>query len=121
MDLPERAAHPPHGLTGLAGLVAGRRRDENTRAGLRDGDHGNGRHRLVHGRRAAAARDLRRRGRDAEKAEVIGDAIVVAVRTDSATIRVERATDAIVAGDWAAPQRKSFVTPAATSTGVLHP
>lgn len=64
---------------------------------------------------------FRRRGRDGEKAEVVGDAIVVAVRADSATIRVERATDAIVAGDWAAPQRKSLVTPATTSTGVLHP
>jgi len=36
---------------------------------------------------------------------VLGDAIVVAVRRDSATIRVERAVDAIEPGDWAAPQR----------------
>ncbi len=36
---------------------------------------------------------------------VIGDAIVVAVRIDSATIRIERATDVIWLGDWAAPQR----------------
>jgi hypothetical protein len=64
---------------------------------------------------------FRRRGRHAEKPDVVGDAIVVAVRTDSATIRVERATDAILSGDWAAPQRQSSVAPAATSTSVLHP
>jgi hypothetical protein len=36
---------------------------------------------------------------------VIGDAVVVAVRNDSATIRVQRATDVIAMGDSAAPQR----------------
>jgi hypothetical protein len=36
---------------------------------------------------------------------VIGDAVVVAVRVDSATIRVQRATDVIALGDSAAPQR----------------
>jgi carboxypeptidase family protein len=41
------------------------------------------------------------------KRSIVGDAIVVAVRADSATIRVERATDAIQFGDWAAPQRLS--------------
>ena len=35
---------------------------------------------------------------------VVGDAVVVAVRGDSATIRVERASDAIVFGDLVAPQ-----------------
>ena len=50
---------------------------------------------------------LFRRGRSAERPDVVGDAIVVAVRTDSATIRVERVTDAISAGDWAAPQTRS--------------
>lgn len=35
---------------------------------------------------------------------VIGDAVVVAVRHDSATIRIDHATDAIESGDWAAPQ-----------------
>jgi hypothetical protein len=50
----------------------------------------------------------RRPGRDARPA-IVGDAIVVAVRNDSATIRVERATDAISAGDWAAPQGRSPV------------
>jgi hypothetical protein len=37
---------------------------------------------------------------------VVGDAVVVAVRRDSATIRVERVTDAIFFGDGAAPQRR---------------
>ncbi len=36
---------------------------------------------------------------------VVGDAVVVAVRFDSATIKVVRAIDAITTGDWAAPQR----------------
>jgi hypothetical protein len=36
---------------------------------------------------------------------IVGDAVVVAVRFDSATIRVVRAVDAITSGDWAAPQR----------------
>jgi hypothetical protein len=36
---------------------------------------------------------------------VIGDAVVVAVRLDSATIRVQNATDLIAVGDSAAPQR----------------
>ena len=45
----------------------------------------------------------RGRNRDNHPAE-IGDAVVVAVRADSATIRIERANDAIAIGDWAAPQ-----------------
>lgn len=36
--------------------------------------------------------------------ELTGDAVVVSVRADSATIRIDRVTDAISAGDWAAPQ-----------------
>jgi len=49
---------------------------------------------------------LFRRGRREQGAPlVLGDAVVVAVREDSATIRVERAVDAIEPGDWAAPQR----------------
>ncbi len=39
---------------------------------------------------------------------VVGEAVVVAVRTDSSTIRVEQSTDAIFfgeRGDWAAPHR----------------
>ena len=39
------------------------------------------------------------------KPSFVGDAVVVAVRSDSATIRVEHVTDAIFSGDWAAPQR----------------
>jgi Carboxypeptidase regulatory-like domain len=49
---------------------------------------------------------FRRQGWDASKPDVVGDAIVVAVRANSATIRVERASDAITSGDWAAPQRQ---------------
>jgi len=48
-------------------------------------------------------RDLQRADR-AEAPSIIGNAVVVAVRTDSATIRVERATDAVAFGDWAAPE-----------------
>jgi hypothetical protein len=33
-----------------------------------------------------------------------GEAIVVSVRNDSSTIRIEQVTDALAAGDWAAPQ-----------------
>lgn len=46
--------------------------------------------------------------RGTTKPDIVGDAIVVAVRTDSATIRVGRVTDAISAGDWAAPQTVSL-------------
>jgi hypothetical protein len=42
---------------------------------------------------------------------VVGDAVVVAVRLDSATIRVVRAVDAITSGDWAAPQRYRGLRP----------
>jgi hypothetical protein len=41
------------------------------------------------------------------RSSVVGEAILVAVRPDSATIRVKRVTGAIEAGDWAAPQRAS--------------
>lgn len=36
---------------------------------------------------------------------VVGDAVVVAVRSDSSTIRVEYVTDAVFSGDWAALHR----------------
>ena len=36
-----------------------------------------------------------------------GDAIVVSVKSDSATIQVQHVTDAVGAGDWAAPQSTS--------------
>ncbi len=48
---------------------------------------------------------------DAARPFVIGEAVVVSVRTDSATIRVENATDAIWLGDWAAPQLPSPLEP----------
>jgi hypothetical protein len=48
---------------------------------------------------------FRRRPSGGNATTVVGDAVVVAVRTDSATIRVEHVTDAIFFGDWAAPQR----------------
>ncbi|HJZ76806.1 MAG TPA: carboxypeptidase-like regulatory domain-containing protein [Vicinamibacterales bacterium] len=50
---------------------------------------------------------LFRRRRGATKPSVIGDAVVVAIRLDSATIRVEGVSDAIVPGDWAAPQQQA--------------
>jgi hypothetical protein len=51
---------------------------------------------------------FRRRGRGAP--DIVGDAIVVATRIDSATIRVERVNDAIASGDLAAPQIPAAVT-----------
>ncbi len=48
---------------------------------------------------------FRRRLSGGSAPSVVGDAVVVAVRIDSATIRVEHATDAIFFGDEAAPQR----------------
>jgi hypothetical protein len=48
---------------------------------------------------------FRRRHSAAGAPSVIGEAVVVAVREDSATIRIEHATDVIDFGDWAAPQR----------------
>jgi hypothetical protein len=47
---------------------------------------------------------FRPRSRGVGPRAILGDAIVVAIRADSATIRVERATDMIMFGDWAAPQ-----------------
>jgi hypothetical protein len=40
---------------------------------------------------------------------IVGDAVVVAARTDSATIRVDRVNDIVSAGDWAAPHAESLV------------
>ena len=60
-----------------------------------------------HGVSAGQRLTLFRQERSAARPNVVGDAVVVAVRTDSATIRVERVTDAISAGDWAAPQSRS--------------
>jgi hypothetical protein len=41
---------------------------------------------------------------------VVGEATVVSVRRDSATIRITHATDAILSGDWAAPERRADST-----------
>jgi hypothetical protein len=46
---------------------------------------------------------------------VVGDAVVVAVRAESATIRILSALDVIAFGDQAAPQRYSPVSPLAAS------
>ena len=54
---------------------------------------------------------FRREARGARRPVVVGDAVVVAVREDSATIRIETASDAIEFGDWAAPQRTSDAHP----------
>jgi hypothetical protein len=47
---------------------------------------------------------LFRQVRGSTRRDLVGDAVVVAVRSDSATIRVGRVIDAVAAGDWAAPQ-----------------
>jgi hypothetical protein len=57
------------------------------------------------GMRAGQRVTLFRRKGDAALPLVIGDAVVISVRNDSATIRVVTATDAIMFGDFAAPQR----------------
>lgn len=48
---------------------------------------------------------------------IVGEAIVISVRTDSATILVERATDAIWFGDWAAPHRQWPADPPTAQDG----
>lgn len=53
---------------------------------------------------------FRRRPTALREVVIVGDAVVVATRGDSATIRVEQATDAIVFGDWAAPQQPGRVS-----------
>jgi hypothetical protein len=59
-----------------------------------------------HGMRAGQRLTLFRRSRfGAGKPSVVGDAVVVSVRFDSATIRVEHASDVIAFGDFAAPGR----------------
>ena len=65
---------------------------------------------------------FRRRTRGGAKPTIVGDAVVVAIRGDSATIRVEGATDVIASGDWAAPQYPSSAAASiATSVGAKHP
>jgi len=48
---------------------------------------------------------FRRGAAGSRRLTIVGDAVVVAVRLESATIRILRATDIIEFGDWAAPQR----------------
>jgi hypothetical protein len=48
---------------------------------------------------------FRRRLSGGREPLIVGEAVVVAIRNDSATIRVDHVTDAIVSGDMAAPQR----------------
>ena len=57
-----------------------------------------------HGTHVGQRFTLFRRRPRASRPDIVGDAIVVAVRSDSATIRIARVTDAITAGDLAAPQ-----------------
>jgi hypothetical protein len=59
-----------------------------------------------HGVRAGQRFTLFRRPRhDSGSPVVLGDAVVVSVQSDSATIRIEHATDPIAFTDFAAPQR----------------
>jgi hypothetical protein len=59
---------------------------------------------------------FRRRAHNANRA-VTGDAVIVAIRGDSATIRVEEVTDVISPGDRAAPQHTPPTAPIATGAG----
>jgi carboxypeptidase family protein len=71
-----------------------------------------------HGIRVGQRLTLFRRGHGATKPSVVGDAVVVAIRSDSATIRVDGVTDVIAAGDWAAPQHPSrLASPIAARAG----
>jgi Carboxypeptidase regulatory-like domain len=58
----------------------------------------------VQGVRVGQRFTLFRQPAGADKRTQAGQAVVVSVRNDSATIRIERVTDAVAAGDWAAPQ-----------------
>ena len=88
----DRAAHIL--LTDADQLIGAPRRlmviDRGTDNGIRVGQRLTLFRPASHGRRSPA---------------VLGDAVVVAVRADSATIRVQNATDVIALGDSAAPQQ----------------
>jgi hypothetical protein len=58
----------------------------------------------VHGVRVGQRFTLFRQPAGADRRTQAGQAVVVSLRKDSATIRIERVTDAVAAGDWAAPQ-----------------
>jgi hypothetical protein len=57
------------------------------------------------GLRAGQRLTLFRRAKDTAPRVLLGEAVVVSLRGQSATIRVQTTTDAIEFGDWAAPQR----------------
>jgi carboxypeptidase family protein len=56
---------------------------------------------------------------DADAPLVIGDAVVVAVRGESATIRILNAIDVVSFGDWAAPQRYAETPSSLTAADAL--
>jgi hypothetical protein len=58
---------------------------------------------------------FRRKQQTGNTPSLVGDAVIVAIRGDSATIRVEGVSDAVSAGDWAAPQQSLPVVAAAGS------
>lgn len=58
-----------------------------------------------HGLRAGQRMTLFRQKGEGLQRVIVGEAVVIALRSDSSTIRVDRATDAIEFGDFAAPQR----------------
>ncbi len=58
-----------------------------------------------HGLQPGQRMTLFRRSAGPRPRTIVGDAVVVAVRFESATIRIVHATDVIEFGDWAAPQR----------------
>jgi hypothetical protein len=60
---------------------------------------------------------FRRKVQSGGTPSVVGDAVVVALRIDSATIRVESASDVISFGDWAAPQRSATTAVTGPSPG----
>lgn len=60
---------------------------------------------VEHGIYAGQRVTLFRRRAQSPAPAVLGEAVVIAVKGSSATIRIERATDAIESGDFAAPQR----------------
>jgi hypothetical protein len=72
-------------------------------------------HGLVAGQRLTL---FRRRASDRRAVATVGEAIVVSVKQDSATIRVEHATDAVFFGDLAAPHRAASALRAAPAATV---
>lgn len=70
-----------------------------------------------HGLRAGQRLTVfRRNARDGRAVRTVGEAIVVAVKGQSATVRIDHATDAIYFGDGVAPQVLPSSTPARWAT-----